>query len=134
MAINATNTAITLDASAVGCVQSFSIPGANFTEYNATCLDDTYEVWIKGVLELATELTFVVILDTLADAVTKASTGAWVVTISKQVSGSTIQRSYSFTGYVRDVGSMDGDASGTEALTQEFTVRLTSVVTSVVES
>lgn len=134
MAINATNATITLDASAVGCVQSFNIPGASFPEYNATCLDDTYEAWQKSALELATELTFVVILDTLADAVTKSSSGEWIVTIAKQVSGSTIQRSYTFNGFVRDVGPIAGDVAGTEALTQEFTVRLTSVVVSVVES
>lgn len=134
MAINATGTTITLDASSVGCVQSFSIPGASFPEYNATCLDDTYEVWIKSALELATELTFVVILDTLADAVNKNDSGEWVVTIAKQASGSTTNRSYTFNGFVRDIGPIDGDVSGTEALTQEFTVRLTSEVVPVVES
>lgn len=134
MAINSTGTTITLDASPVGCVQSFSIPGSSYGEYNATCLDDLIEQWKRSALQTAMEFTFVIILDTLADAVAKDDDGAWIITISKQVSGSTTQRSYAFSGYVRDVGSTDGDVAGTDALTQEFTIRLTTIVTKVVES
>jgi len=117
----ANQTTITLDAVGVGCVRSFSAPGSAIKEIEATCLADTIEQYIPSTLEVAQEFTFSIVLESTASAVSSGDAGAWVITFP---SGQT----WSFSGFVREAGSADGDSASDAVIEQSFTVRLTSVV------
>jgi hypothetical protein len=118
----ANQTTITLDASDVGCVRSFSAPGSAIKEIEATCLADTIEQYIPSTLEVAQEFTFSIILESSAQAISVGDSGSWVITFP---SGQT----WTFNGFVREAGAVDGDSASDSVLEQSFTVRLTSAVT-----
>jgi hypothetical protein len=121
----ANQTTITLDASQVGCVRSFSAPGSAIKEIEATCLADTLEKYIPSTLGVAQEFTFSVVLQSTASAVDVGDSGSWVITFP---SGQT----WSFDGFVREEGTADGDSASDAVIEQSFTIRLTTVVTKVV--
>ena len=121
----ANQTTITLDASQVGCVRSFSAPGSAIKEIEATCLADTLEKYIPSTLGVAQEFTFSVVLQSTASAVDVGDSGSWVITFP---SGQT----WSFDGFVREEGTADGDSASDAVIVQSFTIRLTTVVTKVV--
>ena len=118
----ANQTQITLDATSVGCVRSFSAPGGAIKEIEATCLIDTIEQYIPSTLAVAQEFTFSVVVESTAQAVSVGDAGEWVVTFP---SGQT----WTFNGFVREAGAVDGDSASDSVLEQSFTVRLTSAVT-----
>lgn len=118
-------TTITLDAAAVGCIRSFSAPGSAIKEIEATCLADTLERFIPSTLGVAQEFTFTLILEDTASAVDTGVAGVWVITFP---SGNT----WTFSGFVREEGSADGDSASDSVIEQTFTIRLTTVVTKVV--
>ena len=118
----ANQTTITLDAVSVGCVRSFSAPGAAIKEVEVTCLIDTIEQYEPSTLGVAQEFTFSLILESTASAVDVGDAGSFVITFP---SGQT----WTFTGFVREAGTADGDSASDSAIEQSFTVRLTSVVT-----
>jgi hypothetical protein len=134
MAIVANLTTITLDASAVGCVRSFSVPAGVVKEIDVTCLDSTIETFQASTLQEAQEFTFTIILDPAVNALEAGTAGAWVITFPKDDSGSTTNASWSFDGFIRDAGTVDGEYTSDSPLEQAITVRLSTVVTKVAES
>tara|TARA_R110000824_G_scaffold218492_2_gene405203 strand:+ start:2733 stop:3119 length:387 start_codon:yes stop_codon:yes gene_type:complete len=115
-------TTITLDAATVGCIRGFSAPGEALKEVEVTCLADTLEQYQPSTLGVAQEFTLTNILESTAAAVSVGDAGSWVITFP---SG----QSWTFSGFVREAGSVDGDSAGDSVLEQTFTIRLTSVVT-----
>jgi len=132
MAIVANQTTITLDASSVGCVRSFSVPAGTVKEVDITCLTDTIETYQASTLQEAQEFTFTVILDPATSALEAGTAGAWVITFP--LDAGTTPANWAFSGFIRDAGSVDGEASSDSPLEQTITVRLTSVVTKTPES
>ncbi len=127
-------TTISLDASTIANVKGFTIPGAENKEFDITTLDSTIEEFKKSTLKVAKDFVFNLLLDTTDGTITEDDEGEWVITLPKQESGSTVQSSFTFQGFVRMVGDIEGDEAGDTGLTQEITIRATSVVTVVLES
>lgn len=128
MAITANLTTITLEAAPVGCVTEFAIPSEEAKEVETTCLDSTIESFINSTLKAGQEFTFTVILDTEDRAVTLGDSGEWIVTLPIQTSPNVVASTYTFDGHVKMAGEVTGSASSDEALTQEFTIRLDSII------
>lgn len=131
MAIVANLTTITLNATSVGCVRSFSVPAGVVKEVDITCLTDTIEKFQASTLQDAQEFTFTVILDPATSALEAGTAGSWVITFP--LDGGTTPANWAFDGFIRDAGSVDGDASSDSPLEQTITVRLTTVVTKTAE-
>ena len=75
MAIVANQTTITLDASSVGCVRSFSVPAGVVKEVDVTCLDSSIETYQASTLQSAQEFTFTIILDPATSALEAGTSG-----------------------------------------------------------
>ena len=123
----ANQTTITLDASPVGCVKSFSAPGSAIKEVDVTCLIDTLEAFIPSTLGVAQEFTIGISLQSTASAVDVGDAGVWVITFP---SGQT----WTFSGFVREESTADGDSASDTSIDQTYTIRLTTVVTKVPSS
>jgi len=132
MAIVANQTTITLDASSVGCVRSFSVPAGVVKEVDVTCLDSSIETYQASTLQSAQEFTFTIILDPATSALEAGTSGSWVITFP--LDAGTTPATWSFDGFIRDAGTVDGEYSSDSPLEQTITVRLSTVVTKVAES
>lgn len=127
MAIVANQTTITLDASSVGCVRSFSVPAGVVKEVDVTCLTDSIETFQASTLQEAQEFTFTIILDPASSALEAGTAGTWQITFP--LDGGTTPASWSFDGFIRDAGSVDGEYTSDSPLEQTVTVRLSTVIT-----
>jgi len=127
-------TTIALDASPIANIKGFTIPGAENKEFDITTLDSTIEEFKKSSLKVAKDFTFNLLLDTTDGTITEDDEGTWLITLPKQESASTVQSSFSFDGFVRMVGDIEGDEAGDTGLTQEITIRATTIVTVILES
>jgi hypothetical protein len=134
MAIVANQTTITLDASSVGCVRSFSVPAGVVKEVDVTCLTDSIETFQASTLQEAQEFTFTIILDPAVNALEAGTSGTWEITFPLDNPVSTTNASWSFDGFVRDAGTVDGEYTSDSPLEQTVTVRLSTIVTKIAES
>lgn len=126
---------LTLDASSVGCVRGFGVPGDEINEFDKSCLQDLRETWAVGSQKKKQQFVFTLVHDTTeATLLAVGDSGEFVITMPKQESASTVQESFTFTGYVVTTGSIDGAQGDTEAASQEVTVTLTTEVVRVAES
>ena len=132
MAIVANQTTITLDASSVGCVRSFSVPAGSVKEVDVTCLDSTIETYQASTLQEAQEFTFTIILDPSVNALTAGTSGAWLITFPLDAGAS--NATWAFDGFIRDAGTVDGEYTSDSPLEQTITVRLSTIVTITPES
>ena len=132
MAIVANQTTITLDASSVGCVRSFSVPAGSVKEVDVTCLDSTIETYQASTLQEAQEFTFTVILDPSVNALTAGTAGSWLITFP--LDAGTSNATWAFDGFIRDAGTVDGEYTSDSPLEQTITVRLSTIVTITPES
>jgi len=127
-------TSIELDGTPIANVKSFSIPNIEYKEFDVTTVDSTIETFKRSTLKSAKEFTFTLLVDTIDNPVSADNEGSWKVSLPIQETGSTTPASFSFDGFVRVLGNIDGDEGGETGLTQEITVRATSEVVAVVES
>jgi len=134
MAIVANKTVLTLDATTVGCVRSFSAPAGAVKEVNVTCLDSDIETYQASTLEAAQEMTFTVLFDPGSAALEKGTAGTWEFVFPLDDIASATPGSWSFDGFIRDAGTVDGENTSESPLEQTITVRLTTIVIKVRES
>lgn len=127
MAIVANQTTITLDSTSVGCVRSFSVPAGVVKEVDVTCLTDSIETFQASTLQEAQEFTFTIILDPASSALEAGTAGTWEITFP--LDGGATPASWSFDGFIRDAGSVDGEYTSDSPLEQTVTVRLSTVIT-----
>ena len=139
MAIVANQTTITRNASTVGCVRSFSVPAGTIKEVDVTCLDSTIETYQASTLQEAQEFTFTIILDPAVNSLevgteVAGTNDAWELEFPLDDPASTTNATWTFDGFIRDAGTVDGEYTSDSPLEQTITVRLTTVVTKVAES
>jgi len=139
MAIVANQTTISRNASSVGCVRSFSVPAGVIKEIDVTCLNSSIETYQASTLQSAQEFTFTVILDPSVNALSvgtevEGTNDSWEVEFPKDDPASASGATWSFEGFIRDAGTVDGEYSSDSPLEQTITVRLSTVVTKVVEA
>ena len=134
MAIVANQTTISLDASTVGCVRSFSVPAGTVKEVDVTCLDSTIETYQASTLQEAQEFTFTIILDPAVNSLEAGTAGSWELEFPLDDPTSTTNATWSFDGFIRDAGTVDGEYTSDSPLEQTITVRLTTIVTKVAEA
>ena len=121
MAIVANLTTISLDASPIGNITSFSAPEDAVKEVDVTTLSSVIEEYQASTLEIAGEFSFTIHADS-ADLPQKGDAGEWVITLPDSTT-------WTFSGFVRSVGAVDGDASSEDALSSTITIRRTTVIT-----
>jgi len=104
-------------------------------EYEVTGLGDTREQFKLSGMGVGQECTLTVRLDPESPQFTagESQSGA-VITLSKQTVGSGSGATYTFDGFTRVVSGVTADVGGTEGLTQDITIRLTSEVVVVDEA
>lgn len=134
MAIEGIGATITKDASAIGEVVDINLPDDESKEYEVTTLSDTREQFKLSAMSVGQLVTITIRLNPESPAVVKGESGAYVITLPKQTSGSTSGATYSFSAYNKMVTGGTLSTSGTEGVTQEVTYRLTSEVTVVDEA
>jgi len=134
MAIVANQTTITIDGITVGCIRSFSVPAGTVKEVDVTCISSSIETFQPSTLQEAQELTFTVIFDTTADLLEPGTAGSFVITFPLNDPNSGTPASWSFDGFVRDAGTIDGEYTSDAPLEQTFTVRLTTPITKTLEA
>lgn len=125
---------ITLDASSVGVITDFEIPENTFKEFRIDGMGETRECFKRSTKQVGQIFTFTVRLDTKTTAVANDDSGAVVITLPLQDSGSGTASSYSFTAYVLTAGALAGGQDDTDGVTQTFTMRVDSEIVRVVES
>ena len=110
-------------------IVSITAPTDERKEYETTGLDDTREQFSLSAMGVGQECTLTVRLDpeTPQFAAGVSQSGA-VITLSKQAAGSASGATYTFDGFTRIVSGVTADVGGTEGLTQDITIRLTSEV------
>jgi hypothetical protein len=110
-------------------IVNITAPTDERKEYETTGLSDTREQFSLSAMGVGQEVTLTVRLDPetpqFAAGVTQS---AAVITLSKQTSGSASGATYTFDGFTRIVGGVTADVGGSEGLTQDITIRLTSEV------
>ena len=106
MAIVANQTTISLDASTVGCVRSFSVPAGTVKEVDVTCLDSTIETYQASTLQEAQEFTFTIILDPAVNSLEAGTAGSWEIEFPLDDPASTTNATWSFDGFIRDAGTV----------------------------
>ena len=134
MAIEGIGATITKDASAIGEVVDINLPDDEKKEYEVTTLDDTRETFKISAMSVGQEVTITIRLNPETPAVTVGESGAYVITLPKQTSGSVSGATYSFSAYNKRVSGGSLTTAGSEGITQEVTYRLTSEVTVVDEA
>jgi hypothetical protein len=116
-------------------ITSIALPGDERKEYEVTALDDTREQFKLSAMGVGQEVTLTLRLDPESPAFTAGtSQSAAVITLPKQTSGSASGATYTFDGFTRIVGQPTADVGGSEGLTQDVTIRLTSEVVIVDEA
>jgi len=125
---------LTLDASSVGVIIGFSIPGNEYKEFRVDGLADTRELFKRSSKQVGQIFEFTTRYDSKTNAVADNDTGEFVLTLPKQDSASTAQNSYTFDGYVLNAGPLEGEQDQADGITQTFTIRLDGEITEVVES
>jgi hypothetical protein len=126
MAIEGVGTTISLDASNIGEVTTIGYPDDNGKEWESTSLSDTREQWNLSAMREGQECPITIRLNPEAPAIAKTDSGVWVITLPKQTAGSASGATYTFSGFVRNVGGGVADFSSTEGITQDIVIRLTS--------
>ena len=123
MAIVANLTTITRNGSSLGCIRSFSAPVGAVKEVDVTCLDSTVQTFIPSTLGEALEFTATVLFENggiSAGQVVAGTDDTFVITFPDTTT-------ITFDGFVRDAGTIDGDASSDAPLEQTITIRLTTL-------
>ena len=126
MAIEGVGTTISLDASDIGEVTSIGYPDDNGKEWESTSLSDTREQWNLSNMREGQECPITIRLNPEAPAIAKDDVGVWVITLPKQTAGSSAGASYTFSGFVRNIGGGVADFSSSEGITRDVVIRLTS--------
>jgi len=126
MAIEGIGTVISKDASPIGEVVSIGYPDDNGKEWESTSLSDTREQWNLSALSEGQTCPVSIRLNPEAPALSKGDTGAWVITLPKQTSTSASGATYSFSGYILSLTGGVADVGGSEGITQDAVIRLTS--------
>jgi len=134
MAIEAIGATLTKDAASVGTIVSFSAPEDVRKEFESTGLGDTREQWNASAMYAGQIASYVIRYDPEAKPVSKGDSGAWVLTLPKQTSGSVSGETQSFSGYVLSLGALEGSVDGSEGITQDISIRLTTENTIVDEA
>lgn len=115
-------------------ITNMTTPTDERKEYEITDLDDIREKFNLSNMAVGQEFTLTVRLDPEDPQFTAGVTqSAAVVTLSKQTSGSASGTTYTFDGFSRIVSGVNPDVGGSEGLTQDITIRLTSEVATVDE-
>jgi hypothetical protein len=110
-------------------IVSISAPGDERKEYETTSLDDTREQFKLSAMGVGQECTLTLRLNPESPAITSGVTQTGIViTLSKQTSGSVSGATYTFDGFTKNVTGVNPDVGGSEGLTQDVTIRLTSEV------
>lgn len=110
-------------------------PGDERKEYETTGLDDTREQFKLSAMGVGQEFTLTLRLDPEDPQMTAGvNQTAAVITLSKQTSGSSAGATYTFDGFTKNVTGVSPDVGGSEGLTQDVTIRLTSEVVVVDEA
>jgi hypothetical protein len=126
MAIESIGTVIKLGSTNIGEVVSIGFPDDNGKEWESTSLSDTREQWNLSALREGQLCPVTINLNPESPAITKTDNGVWVITLPKQTVGSTSGATYTFTGFVLSVSGGVADKGGSEALTQDVVIRLTT--------
>lgn len=134
MAIEGIGAAITKDAAAIGEVVDINLPDDEVKEYETTSLGDTREVFKMSAMSVGQEVTLSIRLNPEAPAIVKGSNGAFVITLSKQTAGSASGATYTYSAFVKMVSGGALTTSGSEGVTQDVTMRLTTEVVVVDEA
>lgn len=119
----------------IGGIVSINIPDDEKKEYEVTALSDTREQFKMSAMSVGQECSLTIRLDPESPPITtgQSATGA-VITLSKQTSGSVSPATYTFDGFARSVSGGALDVGGSEGVTQDVTIRLTSEVAFVAEA
>jgi hypothetical protein len=116
-------------------ITNMATPTDEHKEYETTGLDDTREQFSLSAMRVGQVFTLTVRLDPESPQFTAGVTqAAAVVTLSKQTTGSTSGTTYTFDGFSKIVTGVAPDVGGSEGLTQDVTIRLTSEVVTVDEA
>tara|TARA_R110002020_G_scaffold216263_1_gene423716 strand:+ start:3718 stop:4122 length:405 start_codon:yes stop_codon:yes gene_type:complete len=134
MAIEGIGATITKDAAAIGEVVDINLPDDSVKEYETTTLGDTREVFKMSAMSVGQEFSLTIRLNPESPALAKGDSGAYVITLPKQTSGSAAGATYTFNAFCRDVTGGTASTSGTEGITQDATYRLTGEVAVVDEA
>ena len=125
---------ITLDATGIGVIVDFEIPENTYKEFRVDGMGDNRELFKRSSKQVGQIFTVTVRYDTKTSLIAKDDSGTWLVTLPEQDSGSTVQNSYSFDGYVLTAGPLAGGQDDADGVTQTFTIRLDSEITPTAES
>ena len=134
MAIEGIGATITKDASAIGEVVDINLPDDSVKEYETTTLGDTREQFKMSAMSVGQEFSLTIRLDPEAPAISVKDTGAYVITLPKQTSGSAAGATYTFNAFLRDLTGGTAATSGSEGITVDGTFRLTGEVTFAAEA
>ena len=134
MAIEGIGATITKDASAIGSVVDINLPDDEVKEYEVTNLGDTRETFKMSAMSVGQEFSLVIRLDPESPQVAKGDSGAYVITLPKQTSGSVAGKTYTYNAFCKRVSGGSLTVGGTEGVTQECLFRLTSEVVEVDEA
>ena len=116
-------------------ITSISLPGDERKEYETTSLSDTREQFKLSAMGVGQEVALTLRLNPESPAFTAGvSQSAAVITLPKQTTGSAAGATYTFDGFTRSVGQPTADVGGSEGLTQDVVIRLTSEVAIVDEA
>ena len=126
MAIEGIGTVISLAATPIGEVVSIGYPDDNGKEWDSTTLSDTREQFNLSALREGQTCPISIRLNPEAPAVVKTDQGVWVITLPKQTSGSSSGATYTFTGFVLSISGGVADVGGSEGITQDIVIRLTT--------
>ena len=119
----------------IGGIVSINIPDDEAKEYEVTSLSDTREKFKMSAMSVGQECSLTVRLDPESPAITKGTSASGaVITLPKQTSGSSSGATYTFDGFARVVSGGSLDVGGSEGVTQEITIRLTTEVTFAAEA
>ena len=128
MAIEGIGTTFTW-ASGVAGITSIALPGDERKEYETTDLSDTREQFSLSAMGVGQEVALTLRLNPQSPVFTAGVTqAAAVITLPKQTSGSASGALYTFDGFTKSVGQPTADVGGSEGLTQDVVIRLTSEV------
>ena len=110
-------------------IVNIAAPGDERKEYETTSLSDTREQFKLAAMGVGQEVTLTLRLDPespqFTSGVTQTAAG---ITLSKQTPASVSGTTYTFDGFTKNVTGVTPDVGGSEGLTQDVTIRLTSEV------
>ena len=132
--IEGPGTLISFAGSNIGEVVDIQMPDNEQKEFQATKLADTREVFKISNMGVGQVMVLTIQLNPESEPLAVGDEGEFIVTLPIQTAGNTTNATRTFSGYVRMISGANPTAQGTDALTQNVTVRLNTEIVKVPES